>query len=132
MTYYNTMADQALLRGKIVDADNALKKASQLFETADGETTRARIAILALHAFPALPAHERHALYDSALHHLARAEQLNPFIPLLFYARGVLYEQNPEYAGSHGLQKAVDNYKFLLQLQYSLIKKMEAPHTISP
>lgn len=114
--YFYQHGQHQARQGLLQEADSAFTYAERLVP-ADDRTPLAH-ADLFRHAITRLPpdaVRDRRALYDEALRFLALAETANPYRAMAYSLRGVLYQQNPSFAGEHWRELAIGAYRAALK-----------------
>lgn len=114
------------VKGKWVEASNALWRAARLTPTSDLVLTSH--ADLFRQAITQLPrdAAERTTLYREAFALLEDAERANPLRPQVFVIRALLYQQNTDLAGPDWFERADRAYTAALKLDPLAYRAREA------
>lgn len=115
--YVYTHALTLAERGDLVQADQAFERAARLAPVGDNiAISRADLYRHALRTTPTMPREHKERLYTDALVWLARAQAQNPLRPLVFGTRGMLYAENPDFAGDRWRELATESYTNALRV----------------
>jgi len=115
--YYTDKGVALAAQGHLIEAENALIRASGLYPFADNiYISQADLYRYMLTLMPVEFGAERRRLYDAAFSLLDRAERLNAYRPLNFLVRGRLYAENPDLAGADAVRMAAGAFERALAL----------------
>jgi tetratricopeptide (TPR) repeat protein len=115
--YYTDKGVALAAQGHLIEAENALIRASGFYPFADNiYISQADLYRYMLTLIPVEFGAERRRLYDAAFSLLDRAERLNAYRPLNFLVRGRLYAENPDLAGADAVRMAAGAFERALAL----------------
>jgi tetratricopeptide (TPR) repeat protein len=115
--YYTDKGVALAAQGRLLEAEDALVRASGLYPFADNiYISQADLYRYMLTLMPVEFGEERRRLYDAAFSLLDRAERLNAYRPLNFLVRGRLYAENTDLAGADAGRMATGAFERALAL----------------
>jgi tetratricopeptide (TPR) repeat protein len=116
MDHFYTKAKAALIAGDLGLAEQSLTRAEQLFDTSDIQYARAVLYMEAIHALPGSDSARRKQFYELASGALERTEAVNPYESNAYFGRAMLYQDNPQLAGSQSFARASAAYQKTLDM----------------
>ncbi|MCZ6719515.1 MAG: O-antigen ligase family protein, partial [Gammaproteobacteria bacterium] len=116
MDHFYTKAKAALIAGDLGLAEQSLTRAEQLFDTSDIQYARAVLYMEAIHALPGSDSARRKQFYELASGALERTEAVNPYESNAYFGRAMLYQDNPQLAGSQWFARASAAYQKTLDM----------------
>lgn len=115
--YYNEKARNFLLEGDVEAADLALIKSEHLTPSSDIPLiTRALIYRAVLLEKTSLDEEKRRDIYTEANNALNLAQDINPYRSQVFFVRGLLLGENPDFSAPDVSQKTEEAYKKSIHL----------------